>query len=124
MKKQSPKMIKKLVYLCSPYSHSDENIMEQRFNQVCKTAGILFNKGFDVFCPIAMSHPIKINSNLSGDWATWSAFDKRMVSLCTNLYVLCIDGWKESVGVSCEIKEALKLKIPITFIDENAKLMN
>lgn len=117
------KINKKLVYLGSAYTHSSEKVMEQRFNSVCKTAGILFNKGLHVFCPIAMSHPIKVNSTLNGDWKTWADFDERMLGLCTDFWVICSEGWKTSVGLTAEIKYALKNKIPITFIDEFGQKM-
>ncbi|MCP4786572.1 MAG: DUF1937 family protein [Fuerstiella sp.] len=47
-----------MIYLASPYSHSDANIREKRFRDVCRTAARLMRNGDVVFSPIAHGHPI------------------------------------------------------------------
>ena len=40
------------------------------------------------------------------EWDYWEAYDKRLLAMCDQLYVLTLDGWYESVGVTAEIKPA------------------
>lgn len=47
-----------MIYLASPYTHSDVHVREWRFREACRAAAALLRAGITVFSPIAHSHPI------------------------------------------------------------------
>ena len=38
--------------------------------------------------------------------------------MCSGMYVLMFDGWKDSVGVTAEIEYAKELGIHVEYLDE------
>ena len=102
-------MKNKIAYLAVPYTHEDPAIMEQRFIQVNKVASVLINNGEVIFSPISHTHPIKLAGDLPGTWQFWDEFDRAYLEHCYKLYVLMLDGWKESMGVQAEINIAKEL---------------
>ena len=104
-----------LVYLASPYSHSNPEVQEERFQAVCAQAAEMMRNGIFVFSPVSHSHPIAAYG-LPGDWAYWQTYDSLMLSRCDKLVVLCLPGWKESVGVQAEIRIAQELGLPVSYI--------
>lgn len=109
------KEYKQLTYLAVPYSHEDKDVMETRFEIVCEVAGKLMNQGKMIFSPISHSHPIAVRSKLPRSWEFWEKFDRAYLMCSKELYVLMLDGWEESTGVTAEIKMAKELNIPIFY---------
>ena len=104
------------IYLACPYSDEADIIQELRFKLVSKAAGKLMNQGHIVFSPISHSRPIALQCILPHDWEFWENFDKNFIEWCDQLWVLCLDGWKESVGVTAEIKIAKELKKSVWYL--------
>jgi len=98
------------VYLACPYFHKDENIRNERFEEVCRKAGELMEMGYVVFSPISHNHPIKkfIKSD-NDNWQFWKKQDFRFIEWCDEFHILCLDGWKESNGVNSELDFATSL---------------
>lgn len=131
--------MKPLIYLATPYCYrpkskeigvnkpdtaeKDRQIREERFEKVSEVAAKLFNSGFDVFSPISMSHPIAKYMENAGQFDAWEEFDYRMLLLSHMLFVLCVDGWKESDGVTKEIRFAKEQGIPVVYIDEDLQIL-
>ena len=109
---------RKLVYLASPYTHTDPEIREKRFKDVCKAAAVLFSKGYFVFSPIAMTHPISSQNNLPVPYHFWQEFDELMISRSDYFVILKLDGWEKSVGVAEESKFAMLIGKKIHYLDE------
>ena len=105
-----------MIYLASPYSHSDANIREQRFLDVCRMTVTLMQQGHVVFAPIVHGHPL-VGHGLPTDWPFWERFDREHLRRCDELVVLMLDGWRESVGVAAEIRIAAELGKPVRHID-------
>lgn len=95
-----------LVYVGTPYTHADPNVMADRFNAVNRFAISLMNDGFFVYSPITHGHPLALEGGLPRDWQFWERQATRMLSVCDVLAVLMIDGWKESKGLAEEIRLA------------------
>ena len=114
-------MKKKLAYLAVPYTSDDPSIKEQRFQIVNKVAGDLIRKGEIIFSPISHTHPIAMACQLPGGWEYWDKFDRTYLECCYKLYVLKLNGWKESKGVQGEIKIAKELGIEIEYINYKEK---
>jgi hypothetical protein len=80
----------------------------------------MMRRGMHVFSPIAHTHPIAAHG-LPGDWDFWQTYDRLMLSRCDELAVLCLPGWRESVGVRAEIDIATRLGLPARFIPEQSQ---
>jgi len=106
-----------MIYLASPYTHPRPTMQEQRYLLVCKYAARLAREGKYVFSPIAHWHPISVREGLPGTWEYWSDYNRELLSRCDALYVLRIDGWKESTGVKGEMVFAVDNGIPIIMLD-------
>ncbi len=106
-----------MIYLASPYSDVDTNIMRQRFEQICKIAARLMAEGHVIFSPIAHTHPIVVAGALPTGFDYWRQFDEEFIAACTELWVVMIEGWNTSVGVQAELRIAERLGKPVRFID-------
>ena len=113
---------KPLVYLATPYSykHEDKAVKDakeiERFERANKIGAMLTKEGYTIFSPISMAHPMN-QYGLPGNWEFWAKFDEAFISCCYKMFVICADGWLESVGVKAELKLAKKYNIPVTFLD-------
>lgn len=106
---------RELIYLASPYSDHYEAVRERRFEAACKCAAAMMREGLLVFSPIAYSHSV-LQHGLPFEWDFWEAYDRVILSKCDKLVVLMLPGWKESKGVTAEIKIAEELGIPVSYI--------
>lgn len=102
-----------MIYLASPYSHPTASTRLNRFRAVCRAAGVLMNSGHIIFSPIAHTHPIAMCCEMPGDWRFWERYDKAIIARCDELWVLTLDGWRESVGVTAEIQFAREIGKPV-----------
>ena len=105
-----------MIYLASPYSDPDPAIRQWRFEAACKATAQMFRAGLIVFSPIVHSHPLT-QYGLPSEWKFWQRYDHAYLEACSALAVLTLDGWRESEGVSNEIKTANELGIPFCSID-------
>lgn len=107
-----------LYYLAQPYSiNSDESIRERRHDYAVKKVAEYLSKGYNVFSPILNSHLPALRHNLPNDWNFWQNIDKTYIALCSELWVLMMDQWERSVGLTAEIKYAESIGIPIKYIE-------
>ena len=104
-----------MIYLASPYSHPDTDVRQERFDAACRAAAALLRQGKTTFSPIAHSH-VLCRYGLPLDWEFWRQHDLQYLAACTEVVVLMLDGWAESVGVQAEIKIARELGKPVTFL--------
>jgi len=105
-----------MIYLASPYTHSDLRVRERRFQEACRVSAALLRAGVVVFSPIAHSHPIA-NYGLPTSWNFWERVDREYLARCDLLAVLTIPGWRESTGVQAEIGIAKELGLPIVYVN-------
>lgn len=105
-----------MIYLASPYSHSNPATRERRFRIVCREAARMMRHGQQVFSPIAHTHPIA-QFDLPKGWEFWEEFDRWYISRCDEVVVLMLRGWRESKGVQAEIKIAEELGKPVSYIE-------
>ncbi len=108
----------KLIYCASPYSNKDIRIMNNREDMVTAiAAGLTERYGYAMFLPITQSAPMeRMNPNLKGDFEQWKSIDLFMIKEKSDeVWVIMLDGWKDSIGVSAEIQCALDNNIPVKF---------
>lgn len=110
-------MIKDIYYLACPFTDSDRAVKIYRFEKANQKAAELMSKGWFVYSPITHCWPIAQAGKLPSDWEFWEGLDRTFLSVCKKMLVLCLDGWKESVGVQAEIKIAEELGLPIEYIN-------
>lgn len=106
------------LYLACPYSDPDPLIRQYRFDMVTVNTGRLMREGLMVFSPISKTHPISEKCGLPTDWAFWEKYDRIAIGCSKALWVLTLDGWRESVGVRAEIKIAEELGKEIVYLAE------
>lgn len=106
-----------MLYLASPYSHSDPVVVEKRFEDICRIAGKLMNDGEIVFSPIAHCHVIAMRCELPIHWEFWKRIDEEFIRRSDKVVVAMMPGWKESKGVTAEIAIATELGIPVEYLE-------
>ena len=104
-----------MIYMCSPFTHPDPAVREQRFEAACRAAAELIRQGRTTYSPIAHTYTI-CRYGLPLDWRFWQRHDRRFLEVCDEVVVLMLDGWCESVGVHAEIAIARELGKPVTFL--------
>lgn len=103
-----------MIYLASPYSHPDPAVVQDRVEAAEACTVSLMRRGFIVFSPIINCHGIAIKYGLPTDHEFWLRYDFSMLRLAEEMYILAIDGWRESRGVKEEIAFAKSAHIQIS----------
>lgn len=106
-----------MIYLASPYSDSNHEVMESRFEAVCLKAGELMNQGLVVYSPIVHCHPIAVRIGLPRTWEYWKNFDYEMLKGAKRFVILRLPGWENSKGIQGEREIAESLGLKVEFID-------
>ena len=113
---------KKLIYLASPYSHPDPDVLIARVAAVQRATARFIEQGHLVFSPIVHSDPIAnlvafspIN-HAEGELSGWMAYDFGFIDKCDAVWVLTIDGWDQSWGVRAEIEYAERTGKPVEYV--------
>lgn len=106
-----------IIYLAQPYSiNSDEKLREERYQVAVKKVAEYMNQGYNVFSPILNSHMPSVQYGLPCTFSYWENVDYEYISVCGEVWVLMLEGWKESVGVRKEIAFAEEKGIPVRYI--------
>lgn len=108
----------KLIYIASPFTHKDKEVEDYREEVVTAIAAALTEQyGYAMFLPITQSAPMsRYNPNLNGKFDTWKNIDLFMIKeKADEVWVILMDGWKESKGVTAEIECAERWNVPIKF---------
>ena len=118
-----------LVYLGSPYSHPDPEVVESRVR--CITAitaelTLIFGKRAIFYSPIVHSHQLErciFQSELHKEHANpkpdWIDIDKEMLKYVTLVCFVKIKGWEESEGMKAEKAFCDKHDIPYVYASWN-----
>lgn len=119
-------MLKKLIYLASPYSHPSPAIRQQRFEAACAAAATLMKSGYLVFSPIAHSHPIAkcLGRECELDFNLWLDLDKRILPICDILAILTIEGWQSSRGVRAEVEMARRQNRTVRYLSPDCEFID
>lgn len=107
-----------LWYLAAPYNHTDPAVRQHRFERINITAARLMAQGIFILSPISHTHPIALAGALPTGWGFWDAYDTVLITACFGIYVLMLDGWQQSVGVTSEIQIATTQQKPVIYLEE------
>lgn len=109
-----------MIYLASPYSHPDPEVRQQRFTDVCRAAGrLMLQIGEVIYSPIAHGHSVaEVCPEIDAmDAEFWMRQCIGMLRNADALFVLKLDGWRESRGVAEELEIARAFGIPVKFVE-------
>lgn len=110
----------KMIYLCSPYSHSDKFVQDQREAEINLIAAKLQAKyKVVIFPPILISAVYKrlLPDKFGTTFKYWCKVDLAAIKHCDEVWVAMMDGYKESIGVTAEIAYAEETNKPVKYID-------
>jgi hypothetical protein len=105
-----------MVYVASPYTHPDADVVAARYRRVRDFNGDLIAAGVLAFSPIAFSHQYAQLCGMGGEFAAWERFDFGMLALAGLLLVFMDDGWEHSVGVEAESNKSDALGLPVIYV--------
>lgn len=106
----------KLIYIASPYNHSDPEVVIKNFELVSQLAAILCSEGHVAFSPITYGHTLIGFKDMSTNWKFWQNFCLSFLIKSDELLVYQIPGWDISRGVADEIAFAKEHNIEIKYI--------
>lgn len=106
-----------MIYLASPYSHSDKTIVEKRVEIISKYAAKLLSKRMHCVSPILIGTTIFKYATLPSDFEFWQHLSYDLLKRCDMIIVLKLEGWQESIGVQAEINFAIKNNIKVEYAD-------
>ncbi len=106
------------IYLAVPYSDPSADVRLERFEKVTRKVGELMMQGHIIYSPITSCHPIAIRCGLPTDWGYWEKLDRSFIDWADQVWVYMLDGWKESIGVTAEIKIAEQTDKPVRYIEQ------
>ncbi len=107
------------IYVASPYSHPDRDVERQRYADVMRFMTFLVTETLTLptspspYSPIVHCHQWAEDYELPKDAQWWKKFNFDYIQKASGLYVLRLDGWRESKGVAMEIDFAQTLHLPI-----------
>jgi len=103
-------------YLAAPYSSIHIHIRDRRYHQIASVAAQLIKSGEIIYSPITAHHHLANDYDLPSDMTYWLKQNLELLRHCGKLYVLQLDGWKDSVGVRREIDYATEHNIPVEYL--------
>lgn len=106
-----------MIYLASPYSHKDHEVMENRFVAAREACAFLTKAGKLVYSPIVHWHPVAEAHDLPRDFLFWSKLNFSMIRRCEEVHVLCLNNWNNSLGVSAEIEFAKSAFMNVHYVE-------
>lgn len=109
-----------MIYLASPYSHSDPLVRKTRYLLAMQCCAALINGGREfVWSPIVHCHEMAEAYSLPTDAEFWKEYNFDFMRRADKMYILRIPGWDESKGIKMEIEFCELIGIPHTFVNEN-----
>lgn len=109
-----------LLYLATPYTTNDPVLLQSRFEKACAAAGQFMNRGYEVFSPVAHSHPVAdhLDEALRLNHEFWLRQDFAVLKHCDVMVIYALPGWDKSYGIGEEVKIAHANGIPVYVIGE------
>jgi hypothetical protein len=104
------------VFVISPYTHENPDIMRDRVNEAEKYIAKLTMEGVVAYSTIAAMDHLVRKFELPNDFEYWKTHCIKMVSAAKEVHVLCLDGWEDSVGAQYEIEVAIQQTKKINYI--------
>src|SRR4051812_1832695 len=105
-----------MLYLASPWSHPDPAVRQQRYHDALMATVALFRSGRIVYSPIVYSHQLHAAGvGSTGAMDEWEPLDRAMIRNSSMVWVLMLDGYKESRGIKAELEIAAEFNVPVQY---------
>ena len=115
-----------MIYVASLYSlnaksnsFQDTCTRQHRYEYTEKRVSEFLSKGELVYSPIVHCHNMSVRYSLPKEYKFWQNIDRHMIDLCEGVYVLMMEDWELSEGITDEINYAMDLGKPVTYISCN-----
>ena len=102
-----------MIYIAAPYWHASEDVRNYRRKKAIEYGDLLFRKGVPFYSPLLFSERFSKNTAKERYWLDHGL---KMVDVCEEMRVLCLEGWEDSEGVAGEIARAGKNGAEIKYI--------
>lgn len=108
-----------MIIITGPYSSKDLAVKKMRVDAIADACVNLMIKGIISVSPLIFGLALIEKSKLvmPDSYEFWQEFCRQYVMISDTVYVLNLDGWKESNGVADEIRIAKENNIPIYLVD-------
>jgi hypothetical protein len=108
----------RLIYLANPYHDQSVDLMEKRYQTTMEVMARIARLADDIciYSPIVTWHEIAKRHDLPKDFHWWRERDFFMLRKSAALWVVPIEGWQESFGVSQEVEFAQDTNIPVFYV--------
>lgn len=108
-----------MIYVASPFWHDNESVRDKRREKAIEYGKKLFLANKPNYTPLIYSYLFKDNNAKEGYWINHGL---KMIDACTEVHVLCLEGWESSNGIKGELKRAGELGLPIKYIHDHKRL--
>lgn len=105
-----------MIYISTPYSHSELSVIETRMRHVNAYALQLLKLGKVAVSPVIVGHEHIKTGEITSSHSFWLPYSEQMLRKCDEVHVLCLAGWDTSTGVAFEVKLAEDLNILVRYI--------
>ena len=109
----------KMVYVAVPFWHENQEVRNYRRQKAIEYSEKLFNKNIPFYSPLLYSERFKEKKASEGYWVKHGL---RMVDVCDEMHVLCLDGWEESSGISGEVARAQLKGAEVKYIYNHSRV--
>ena len=103
----------KLIYIAAPYKHENPYVRAERVREATQYAAYLIDQDEPVFSPLSHSVEIERHRRNIVSPGRWYDIDLQILQACTEMHILTLPGWEDSIGIQYEIAMAIAHKIPI-----------
>jgi hypothetical protein len=110
-----------MIYLAQPYTDPDPHVREKRFNDAVTVLADYTKLGFFIYSPIVHYHHVALRHNMPVDFSFWRELNFLALARCAEIWILPLAGHDKSLGLKAEIREAVRLNIPATYLEEDAR---
>lgn len=109
----------KIIYVASPYNHSDKNVIERRMKIVNRYCADLFNEGYTFISPLSTGHAfVTEKPDIDTSFEHFKEWCENLMTISTEIHIICQDGWDVSNGVKFEIEYAKNNNLTIKYIHD------
>jgi hypothetical protein len=105
------------IYLASPYSNTSSERVYDNYRKALEATACLIKNGHIIFSPIVHCHEMAKEFDMPTGIAFWWKHNRAMMEKASEFHILTLDGWKNSKGIRREAALAVKLQLPIRYMD-------
>jgi hypothetical protein len=102
-----------MIYIAAPYTHTDEEVINQRVTVSGAVAAALSEEGYVCYSPLVHCHIIHQAMRTKQEKVFWMRHCLTMLAASELMLIVPLEGWKTSSGIMEEAIESLKAGRPL-----------